>query len=73
MVYKCKMCKGDLVIINEENGLCECDSCGSRQTVACLIGKAGFQSVGVRVIETAAHFDEGIAVLPGGGRFAAHQ
>ena len=33
MVYKCKMCKGDLVIINEENGLCECDSCGSRQTV----------------------------------------
>ena len=33
MVYKCKMCKGDLVIINEENGLCECDSCGSRQKV----------------------------------------
>ena len=33
MIYKCKMCKGDLVIINEENGLCECEYCGSRQTV----------------------------------------
>lgn len=32
-VYKCKMCGGDLNIINEENGLCECDSCGSTQTV----------------------------------------
>lgn len=32
-VYKCKMCGGDLEIINEENGLCECDSCGSTQTV----------------------------------------
>lgn len=33
MVYKCKMCKGDLEIIDEENGLCECEYCGSRQTV----------------------------------------
>ena len=33
MVYKCKMCKGDLVIINEENGLCVCASWGSRETV----------------------------------------
>lgn len=32
-VYKCKMCGGNLDIINEENGLCECDSCGSTQTV----------------------------------------
>lgn len=32
-VYKCKMCGGTLNIINEENGLCECDSCGSTQTV----------------------------------------
>lgn len=33
MIYKCKMCKGDLEIIDEENGLCECEYCGSRQTV----------------------------------------
>lgn len=33
MIYKCKMCKGDLEIIDQENGLCECESCGSRQTV----------------------------------------
>ena len=33
MIYKCKMCKGDLQIIDEENGLCECEYCGSRQTV----------------------------------------
>lgn len=32
-VYKCKMCGGNLEIINAENGLCECDSCGSTQTV----------------------------------------
>ena len=31
-VYKCKMCGGDLQLINEENGLFECDSCGSIQT-----------------------------------------
>ncbi len=33
MIYKCKMCKGDLEIIDEENGLCECEYCGSRQTI----------------------------------------
>lgn len=33
MIYKCKMCKGDLQIIDEENELCECEYCGSRQTV----------------------------------------
>ena len=27
------MCKGDLQIIDEENGLCECEYCGSWQTV----------------------------------------
>lgn len=32
-VYKCKMCKGDLLIIDEKNGLCECESCGTTQTV----------------------------------------
>lgn len=32
-IYKCKMCKGDLRIIDEENGLCECESCGTTQTV----------------------------------------
>ena len=32
-VYKCKMCGGSLNLINEENGLCECDSCGSTQTI----------------------------------------
>ena len=32
-VYKCKMCGGNLEITNSENGLCECDSCGSTQTV----------------------------------------
>lgn len=32
-VYKCKMCGGSLNIVNEENGLCECDSCGSTQTI----------------------------------------
>ena len=29
MIYKCKMCKGDLQIIDEENGLYECEYCGS--------------------------------------------
>ena len=33
MIYKCKMCTGDLQIFDEENGLCECEYCGSRQTV----------------------------------------
>lgn len=32
-IFKCKMCKGDLRIIDEENGLCECESCGTTQTV----------------------------------------
>lgn len=32
-IYKCKMCGGNLEIIDSENGLCECDSCGSTQTV----------------------------------------
>lgn len=32
-IYKCKMCKGNLQIRDEENGICECDSCGSIQTV----------------------------------------
>ena len=32
-VYRCKMCGGSLNLINEENGLCECDSCGSTQTI----------------------------------------
>lgn len=33
MIYKCKMCKGDLLIIDEENGLCECEYRGIRRTV----------------------------------------
>lgn len=31
-VFKCKMCGGDLILTNEA-GIAECDSCGSLQTV----------------------------------------
>ena len=35
MVFKCKMCGGDLRII-EGQTVCECEYCGSRQTVPAL-------------------------------------
>ena len=31
-VIKCKMCGGDLILV-EGSTVCECDSCGTRQTV----------------------------------------
>ena len=34
-VLKCKMCGGDLVI-TEGSSVCECEYCGTRQTVPCL-------------------------------------
>lgn len=33
VVFKCKMCGGDLNIIDGEQSVCECEYCGSKQTV----------------------------------------
>ena len=32
MIYKCKMCGGDLIIENN-SVVCECEYCGSKQTI----------------------------------------
>ena len=32
-VFKCKMCGGDLKVIDEANHLAQCESCGTKQTL----------------------------------------
>ena len=32
-VFKCKMCGGDLKVIDEANHLDQCESCGTKQTL----------------------------------------